>query len=77
MCDFSMEKDAYLRIKSELLSKHRGKFAAIYRGRLIAVGADKSILIAQVRDEYGPIRALIQKIEDHEPKIRSPIKEIR
>ncbi len=70
--DFLKERDAYLGMKSELLPEHRGKFAAIYEGRLIAVDKDKIKLIERVRKELGPVRAFIQKIEDDEPQVRLP-----
>ena len=72
MHNFLKERDAYLNMKGQLLSKHRGEFAAIYEGRLIAINSDKSRLIARVRKELGPVRAFIQKIEDDEPQVRLP-----
>lgn len=70
--DFLDERNAYLRMKSDLLREHRGEFAAIYEGRLIATDKDKIKLIDRVRKELGPVRAYIQKIEDDEPEVRLP-----
>ena len=59
-------------MKGELLSKHRGEFAAIYDGDLIDIDSEKGRLIARVREKLGPVRAFIQKIEDKEPQVRLP-----
>ena len=71
--DFDRDIKAYFSEKSKLLSKHRGKFAAIYKGQVVAIDSNKNNLIARVRREFGHGRTLIKKIEDEEPKAREPV----
>ena len=70
---FKRERKAYLSMKQKLLDEgHSGKFAAFYQGRLVAIDNDETRLIARVREKLGPIRALIQKIQEKEPVVRLP-----
>lgn len=50
---FEREKAAFLRLKQELLKKHRGEFAVIRGGQAILFGKNKVELAKQVYQKYG------------------------
>lgn len=70
--DFNTELKAYHAMKNDLLELYEHEFVAIYRGAVVGVDKDKGKLIAKVRDEFGPVRVLIKKVEKDEPQVRLP-----
>ena len=67
---FLKNRQAYLKMKPELLEKYAGQFAAFYEEEFIAVNPDKTELIKEVKKICGSVRALIQHITKDEPQIR-------
>ncbi len=49
---FDADKEAYWSMRDELLAKYRGKWVAIHKGRVVAVGDDLiSIADEAIRDD--------------------------
>jgi hypothetical protein len=62
---FIKEKDAFLKIKDELLGHetYRGKFVAIYEGKVVDFAENKKELAKRVYRRFGYIPIYIGKVE--------------
>lgn len=76
--DFLRNYEAFLRMKRGLLKdeRYRGKFVAIYRGKVIGSGEDLSRLAKKVYSKYGPSPIYMDKVVEKEEIIEVPSPEL-
>ncbi|MBI4769485.1 MAG: hypothetical protein HY784_03490 [Chloroflexi bacterium] len=68
---FEAEARAYEAMHESLLGKYRGKFVAVYQGRVIDADADKRALIARVFARYRRSPVYFQQVtEEKIPTVR-------
>lgn len=62
---FIKERDAFLRMKNELLDHeiYRGKFVAIYKGAIVDFAENKTDLAKRVYSKFGYVPIYIAKVE--------------
>jgi hypothetical protein len=65
---FGRERQAFERLKPELLRTHRGQWVAIYQGEVVEVGHDRSQVLDSVYDRFGYVPVYVQQIEE-EPRV--------
>jgi len=72
--DVKLEKDrdAYIRLKPELLKTHLGEYAVIKDGELVAVGQDQQTLIDQTYQRFGVVDLYVKRVETQERIYRIP-----
>ncbi len=61
---FEREREAYLRLKPQLLQTHPGQFVAIYQGEVVDVDQDKQALAERVIERYGNEPVYIQLVAE-------------
>ena len=61
---FEREREAYLRLKPQLLQTHPGRFVAIYQGKVVDVDQDKQALAKRVIERYGNEPVYIQLVAE-------------
>ncbi len=64
--------ETYLRHERELLQAHEGRYVAIYKEEIVDVGEDEESLAEMIYEKYGPVEALICKIEEEGEPIQMP-----
>jgi len=64
--------ETYLRHERELLLNHKGEYVAIYGDKIVGVGEDEEKLAEVIYKKYGPVSALICKIEEEDEPISMP-----
>lgn len=66
--DVKLEKDreAFARLKPELLKTHLGEFAVIKDGELVATGKDQQALVDQTYQRFGVVDLYVKCIETQE-----------
>ena len=72
MDDFSIGWETYMRHEREFLREHRGKYVAIYRKDILAIGEDEEDLAELIYEKYGSVEAFICKIEEDDEPIQMP-----
>ena len=66
--DVKLERDreAFARLKPELLKTHLGEYVAIKDGELVAVGKDQQTLIDQTYQRFGVVDLYVKRVEAQE-----------
>ena len=72
MDDYMECWNTYLRHEKELMRDHKGKYVAIYKKDIVAIGEDMESLAETIYEKYGPVEALICKIEEETEPIQMP-----
>ena len=69
--DFLRNYETFLKMKPKLLKdkRYRGKFVAIYKGRIVGHDEDLSRLAKKVYSKYGPSPIYIDRVVDKERTI--------
>ncbi len=50
------EKEAYQRMLPEVLKEHRGRGVAIHKGKVVALSADKEVVLREIAEKrYRPV----------------------
>jgi len=65
---FEREQQAFERLKPELLQTHRGQWVAIYQGKVVEAGQDRSQVLDSVYDRLGYVPVYVQQVEER-PRI--------
>lgn len=72
LADFVRNMEAYNKAKNGLLRDYPGQWAAFYKGELAAVNADKGVLIREVRQKRGNVRAYIYRVVAELAQVKLP-----
>lgn len=72
MDDYMKNWETYLRHERELLREHKGKYVAIYGDDIVGIDKDDIKLAEIIYGKYGPVEALICKIEEEDEILRMP-----
>ncbi len=72
MDDYTKCWNTYLSHEKELMRDHKGKYVAIYKKDIVAIGEDMESLAETIYEKYGPVEALICKIEEETEPIQMP-----
>ena len=62
---FERERQAFERLKPELLRTHRGQWVAIHQGEVVEAGQDRSHVLDSVYDRFGYVPVYVQLVEEH------------
>jgi hypothetical protein len=65
---FEQERQAFERLKPELLRTHRGQWVAVYQEKVVEAGQDRSQVLDSVYDRFGYVPVYIQKVEE-QPRV--------
>ena len=65
---FERERQAFERLKPELLRTHRGQWVAIHQGEVVEAGQDRSQVLDSVYDRFGYVPLYVQRIEE-QPRV--------
>jgi hypothetical protein len=61
---FERERQAFERVKHELLQTHRDQWVAIYQGKVVEAGQDRSQVLDRVYDRFGYVPVYVQLVEE-------------
>jgi len=74
---FYQEKEAFFKLKDELLKDYKGRFVAIAGGKVVDSDEDKKSLAKRIYEKYEDIPFYLQKVQDEElPTLDIPSPEI-
>ena len=62
------DEAAFRRQRAHLLQRYKGKYVALYRGRVIAHGSDDEELAARIYARRGDVPFFIARVEE-EPEV--------
>jgi PHD/YefM family antitoxin component YafN of YafNO toxin-antitoxin module len=65
---FEQERQAFERLKPELLRTHRGQWVAVYQEKVVEAGQDRSQVLDSVYDRFGYVPVYVQKVEE-QPRV--------
>ena len=65
---FEQERQAFERLKPELLRTHRGQWVAILNGQVVESGGDKMEVLDRVYERFGYGPVYVQQVEE-QPRI--------
>jgi hypothetical protein len=65
---FEREREAFERLKPELLRTHRGQWVAIYQGKVVEAGQDRSQVLDNFYGRFGYVPVYIQQVEE-QPRV--------
>ena len=76
--DFLRDYETFLRMKQDLLKdeKYRGKFVAIYKGKVIGCDENLPRLAKKVYSKYGPSPIYMDEVVEKEKIIELPSPEV-
>jgi PHD/YefM family antitoxin component YafN of YafNO toxin-antitoxin module len=66
--EFDQEVAAFERLKPALLKQHVGRAVAVYHGQVVAVGDDKTSVLAEVLARFGPVTCYIEWVAPETPR---------
>jgi hypothetical protein len=71
--DLQAEIAAFTRLKPALLKQYPGRAVALYQGEVVAVGDDKTEMLASVYARLGEVRCYVEWVEPDTPRrVRIP-----
>ena len=73
---FEREREAYERLKPELLHTHRGRCVAILNGQVVEVGDDKAEVLDRVYKRFGYVPVYVQRVEEHPRVYKMPYRKV-
>ena len=65
---FEREQQALERLKPELLRACQGQWVAIYQGKVVEVGQDRSQVLDSVYNRFGYVPVYVQRVEE-QPRV--------
>lgn len=65
---FERERQAFERLKPELLRTHRGQWVAIYQEKVVEAGKERSQVLDNVYDRFGYVPVYVQQVEE-QPRV--------
>lgn len=74
---FLREREAFNRLKPDLLRKHRGKYAAVYQGEVVEIGETTTEVARKVYREFGYVPIYIGLLEERLPVAHMPSPRVR
>lgn len=73
---FEREQQAFERLKPELLQTHRGQWVAIYQGKVVEAGQDRSQVLDSVYDRLGYVPVYVQQVEQRPRVYKLPHRKV-
>jgi len=73
---FEREQQAFERLKPELLRTHRGQWVAIYQGKVVEAGQDRSQVLDSVYDRLGYVPVYVQQVEQRPRVYKLPHRKV-
>lgn len=73
---FEREQQAFERLKPELLQTHRGQWVAIYQGKVVEAGQDRSQVLDSVYDRLGYVPVYVQQVEERPRVYKLPHRKV-
>jgi len=73
---FEREQQAFERLKPELLQTHRGQWVAIYQGKVVEAGQDRSQVLDSVYDRLGYVPVYVQHVEERPRVYKLPHRKV-
>jgi len=73
---FKREQQAFERLKPELLQTHRGQWVAIYQGKVVEAGQDRSQVLDSVYDRLGYVPVYVQQVEQRPRVYKLPHRKV-
>jgi hypothetical protein len=61
---FERERQTFEHLKPELLHTHQGQWVAIYQGKVVEAGEDRSQVLDRVYDRFGYVPVYVQQVEE-------------
>ncbi|MGA9351709.1 MAG: DUF5678 domain-containing protein [Anaerolineae bacterium] len=65
---FEWERQAFEGLKPELLRAYQGQWVAIYQGKVVEAGEDRSQVLDRVYDRFGYVPVYVQQVEE-QPRV--------
>jgi hypothetical protein len=65
---FEQERQAFESLKPELLRTYQGQWVAIYQGKVVEAGEDRSQVLDRVYDRFGYVPVYVQQVEE-QPRV--------
>jgi hypothetical protein len=73
---FEQERQAFERLKPELLRTHRGQWVAVYQEKVVEAGQDRSQVLDSVYDRFGYVPVYVQKVEEQPRVYKMPHRKV-
>jgi hypothetical protein len=73
---FERERQAFERLKPELLRTHRGQWVAVYQEKVVEAGQDRSQVLDSVYDRFGYVPVYVQKVEEQPRVYKMPHRKV-
>jgi hypothetical protein len=73
---FERERQAFERLKPELLRTHRGQWVAIYQGEVAEAAWDRSQVLDSVYDRFGYVPVYVQQVEERPRVYKLPHRKV-
>jgi hypothetical protein len=73
---FKREREAFERLKPELLRTHRGQWVAVYQEKVVEAGQDRSQVLDSVYDRFGYVPVYVQKVEEQPRVYKMPHRKV-
>jgi len=73
---FEQERQAFERLKPELLRTHRGQWVAIHQGEVVEAGQDRSQVLDSVYDRFGYVPVYVQQVEERPRVYKLPHRKV-
>jgi hypothetical protein len=73
---FEREREAFERLKPELLRTHRGQWVAVYQEKVVEAGQDRSQVLDSVYDRFGYVPVYVQKVEEQPRVYKMPHRKV-
>jgi len=74
---FEQERQAFERLKPELLRTHRGQWVAIHQGEVVEAGQDRSQVLDSAYDRFGYVPVYVQLVEEQPRVYKLPHRRVR
>ncbi len=69
---FVREREAFNRLKPELMRTHRGKYVAVYRGEVAVIGNSGTEVAEEAYAKLGYVPLYVGLVEERLPVVRGP-----
>lgn len=73
---FEGERQAFERLKPELLRTHQGQWVAVYQGEVVEADRDRSQVLDSVYDRFGYVPVYVQLVEERPRVYKLPHRKV-
>jgi hypothetical protein len=69
---FEREREAFERLKADLLRTHRGQWVAVFQEQVVGVGDDQMTVLDNVYRHFGYVPVHVQRVEEQPGRFKFP-----